>query len=210
MKYILVNHNYDPSWVKEFTDDYLIYDRSDEKWYLHGFESNKIIHTANIGNADYDRLTYIIDNYDDLPDVFVLAKSNLFKYIKRSEFEKLKGNKKFTPLLTQYHETYEPICRYNDGIYEELNNSWYVPQFKTNFSSYNSWADYMEIPKSDYLQFAPGGNYILTKEVVHKYSKGFYIKMRNTLAYTKLPAEAQFVERAYYTLWNTQKSPQKN
>lgn len=199
MKYILVNYNYTPYWVRG--KDYLIYDRSDSDRYLNLFEKKRIIKTENIGNVDFDRLTYLIDNYYNLPNVFVLAKSNLFKYISVKEFEKVKDNKVFTPLLTRKHKVYEPICRYKDGIYEEINNSWYVPQFKTNFSTYNEWADYMQLPKPEYLQFAPGGNYILTPEEVHRYPKEFYIKMRNTLAYTQLPAEAQFVERTYYTLW---------
>ncbi len=205
MKYILINYNFDPSWVSEYADDYLIYDRSDEMPY--NFidwdpDMEHTIVTKNIGNADYDRLSYLIDNYNNLPDVFLLAKSNLFKFITKEEFDKVKDNKIFTPLLTQNHKVYEPVCRYNDGIYEEINNSWYAPAFERKFDTYNAWADYMELPKPEYLQFAPGGNYILTKETVHKHPKEFYQKMRKTLEYAVLPAEAHYVERTYYSLWS--------
>ena len=199
MKWIAVNYNFTPNWLKKY--DYLMYNRSDSPEYTEKFENKRIINTKNIGNADYDRLTYLIDFYDKLPEVFILCKSNLFKYITEKEFNKVKKNKVFTPLLTQNHKVYEPICRYNNGIYEELNNSWYAPQFERKFETYNDWAIYMGLPTPQYLQFAPGGNYLLTPKEVHKYPKEFYIKMRNTLEHAILPAEAQYVERSYYTLW---------
>lgn len=205
MKYILVNYNTDPSWVQKYTDDYLIYDRSDEIPFKFIDWDDDMKHTIirpNIGNADYDRLSYLVDNYDNLPEMFLLGKANLFKYISFEEFEKVKNNKEFTPLLTENHKVYEPTCRYNNGIYEEINNSWYAPAFERKFNTYNDWADYMELPKPEYLKFAPGGNYILTPKEIHKWPKEFYIKMRDTLKHTKLPAEAHYVERTYYTLWS--------
>lgn len=196
MKYILVGYNQNPSWVREYTDDFLIYDRSEEP-----LDFENVIHTENIGNADYDRLTYLIDNYDDLPDVFVLCKTNLLKYISKEEFELVKDNQCFIPLLTQHHKTYLPVCYYENGMYHERNDSWYSQQFERKFDTYNEWADYMGLPKPEYLAFSPGGNYILTRDVIHKYPKSFYGKMRETLAHAVLPAEAHYVERSYLTLW---------
>jgi len=201
MKYVLINYNTDCLWVKEYTDDILIYDRSSTNDYIKEFYPDQVIKRPNLGNVDWDRLSYICDNYDNLPDVFLLAKSNLFNYISKEEFELVKDNKIFTPLLTQNHKVYEPICRYVDSIYEEINNSWYAPQFNRNYNTYNDWAMELGLPTPEYLQFAPGGNYILTKEVIHRYPKEFYAKIRDMLPYAQLPAEAHYCERAYYTLW---------
>ncbi len=201
MKYVLINYNFDPSWIKEYTDDYVIFDRSDNYDYLKDFPPQKIVYTQNVGNVDYDRLLYLINNYDNLPDVFLLAKSNLFKSITKEEFDKVKDNTDFTPLLTQNHKVYEPVCRYVDGMYEEINNSWYVPSMVHKFDTYNEWAKHLSLPTPEYLKFAPGGNYILTRERVHRYPIDSYVKMWNTLKYTQLPAEAHFVERTYFTLW---------
>ena len=202
MKWVLVNYNYTPKWLVDYkTKDFLIYDRSDTYEWLKMFPRECVINTKNVGNADYDRLTYLIDNYDDLPDVFLLSKSNLLNFITKEEFDKVKDNKVFTPLLTQDHKVYEPVCRYVNGMFEELNNSWYAPQFESKFKTYYDWAEYMGLPTPAYLQFAPGGNYILTPKEVHKWPKGFYIKMRDTLEHTKLPAEAHYVERSLLTLW---------
>ncbi len=201
MKAIFINYNFTPTWIHSYDFDYTIYDRSDSKEYLKDFPQDRVIYTPNIGNVDYDRLSYLIDNYNNLPDVFLLAKSNIFKSITREEFDKVKDNQEFTPLLTQHHNVYEPICRYVDGMYEEANNSWYVPAYLTRFLTYNDWAHHLNLPSPEYLQFAPGGNYILTKDRVTRYPKEYYIKMKDTLNYTQLPAEAHFAERSYYTLW---------
>lgn len=209
MKYVLVNYNHDPSWVKRYTSDYLIYDRSDDgnDW-CEDIPEDKVIRTDNVGNVDYDRLSYIVDNYDNLPDVFLLAKSNLFKYIRHEEFKAVKDRKEFTPLLTMHHKTYSDqfgvVCFYDEkGMYHERNNSWYLNSVPAkHFGSYEAFAKEFNLPNPRFLAFAPGGNYILTKEVVHRYPKESYDKMRSILPYTREPGEAQMVERSLYNLWS--------
>ena len=204
MLHILVNYNFTPEWVKD--KDYLIYDRSDSKEWLKDFDQSKIIYTENIGQVDFDKLSYLIDNYDDLPDVFLWGKSNLFKSISEEEFDKVKDNKFFTPLLTQNHKTYSDkwgaVNYYQDGIYYERNDSWYVNELGWKyFKNYGEFAHAFGLENPAYLPFAPGGNYILTKEVVHRYSRDFYDNIRGMLPYAMNPAEAHFLERSYYLLW---------
>lgn len=195
MKVIATHYQGDWSWIPKYTDDFLIYNRSDE-------EIPNSVRRENVGDADYDRLSYIVDNYFELPDVFMLTKSNLFKYITEDEFQSVKDNTDFTPLLTKNHKTYEPVCRYKDDIYEEINNSWYlgsVPAF--HFNSYAEFAQHFHLPNPEYLQFAPGGNYITTRERVHRYGIAFYEELRAILPYCQRPGEAHMIERTYYTLW---------
>lgn len=205
MKYVLVNYNFSPDWIREYTDDYLIYDRSDSREYLASFPQEKIIYTENKGNVDYDKLNYLIENYDSLPDVFVWGKSNLFKYISREEFDAVKDNTTFTPLLTKHHNTYSDpngvVNYYAAGLYWERNDSWYLGEHFSRFGTFAEWAGYFNMPSPPYIPFPPGGNFILTRETVHKYSRDFYQKMADTLPYQTLPGEAHLAERSYYLLW---------
>jgi len=199
MKYVLTHYQGDWNWVKDYTDDYLIYNRSEE-------EIPNSIKRENVGDADYDRLSYIVENYHNLPEVFLLSKSNLWKYISKEEFEKVKDNREYTPLLTQNHKTYSdqygPVCYYQDGMYYERNNSWYLGSINSSFfKSYAEFAQHFMLPNPAYLPFAPGGNYILTRERVHRYAVDFYEEMRNILPYCQRPGEAHMVERTYHTLW---------
>lgn len=200
MKAILTHYQGDWTWVKDFTDDYLIYNRSQE-------EIPNSIPRENVGDADYDRLTYLIDNYHDLPDTFLLSKSNLFKYITPEEFELVKNNTGYTPLLTQHHTTYADargaVCYYQDGMYHERNDSWYLGSHAARyFNSYGEFARALRLPSPPYLAFAPGGNYILTKERVHRYARDFYEELRSLLPYCQRPGEAHLIERTYHSLWS--------
>lgn len=202
---VLVNYNFTPEkdWLG---DDYLIYDRSDSKEYLRDFPQDKIIYTENVGNVDYDKLNYLIDNYDNLPDVFLWGKTNLFKYISEEEYDLVKDNKTFTPLLTINHKTYSDnnghVCYYSGGLYHERNDNWYLNQFSTKyFNTYGEFAHAFQLDNPSYLAFAPGGNYILTRDVVYKYSKDYYERLASILPYQQLPGEAQMLERSYYQIW---------
>lgn len=206
MKKILVNHNFtpDPTWIG---DDYLIYDRSDDGVdHLKDFDKSKVIYRDNLGNADYDKLCYLAENYDNLPEVFLWGKTNLFKYITPEEYERVKDNKEFTPLLTQNHKTYNDkngaVCLYSGGMYYERNPMIYNVNGSKYFNSFPEWAAAFGFQSPTYLPFPPGGNFILTKERVHRYSRDLYKKMASLLPYCTEPLEAQFCERTYYLLWS--------
>lgn len=193
--------DHDTSWIAEETDDYFIYDRSGNVELPHK------VSRENRGDADYDRLSYICDNYYDLPEVFTLIKSNLFKYISKEEWDAVKNNQVFTPLLTQNHKTYSNqhgmVCYYQDGMYYEINNSWYLHDVPArDFNSYSEFAKYFHLPSPDYLPMAPGGNYILTRETVHKHGLAFYEALRDLLPYCERPGEAMLIERAYMSIWS--------
>ena len=206
MKAILVNYNYTPTWLLKSDLDWFMHDRSNSKEYLKDFPQERIKYTENIGNVDYDKLTYLVENYDSLPDRFLWGKSNLFKYIYEDEWGEIKDKKEFTPVLTQRHQCYGdaqgPICFYQNHLYFERNNSWYLNVVKPKeVKSWGDWAKIFNLPNPKYIPFAPGGNYILTKGIVHKFPKGFYDKMRKMLGYSRLPGEAQLAERSYYLMW---------
>lgn len=206
MKAILINHNFTPTWLLGSGLDYYLYDRSDSKEYLKDFPQERIRYTENYGNVDYDKLSYLVEYYDNLPDIFLWGKSNLFQFITPEEWKEVKDNKIFTPLLTKNHKTYSDrngrVCYYAGGMYWERNDSWYLHEIPANgFQSWTDWANFFHLPSPAYIPFAPGGNYILTKERVHRYSVDFYEKMRDTLPYTQLPGEAHLAERSYYLMW---------
>ena len=196
MKYILSRYDHDISWLKDYTDDYVLYDRSEEP-----IKCSIIV--PNIGTDISDKFTYIIDNYDNLPDVAVYTKANLFKYITQQEFDKVKDNKVFIPLLTQNHETYMPVCYYENGMYYEINNRWYLYSHPVKSPEItDELMELLKIKDLKYIPFAPGSNYILTKRDIHKHSKEFYVKLRSYLDWAIYPGEAQIMERGLYTLWS--------
>ena len=112
MKYVISRYNHNVGWLSDYTDDVVMYDRS-----LESLPGSIVV--PNIGSDIYDKFTYIIDNYENLPDVAVYIKANLFDYIKPREFEKVKDNKIFTPLFTNNHPVNNDTSIYRDGMYTE-------------------------------------------------------------------------------------------
>ena len=55
-----------------------------------------------------------------------------------------------------------------------------------------------------YIRFSPGGNYIIPKENILKYSKNFYKQIIKILCWRptgEAPGEAHMLERALYTIF---------
>lgn len=205
MKAVLVNYNFTPTWLLESDLDYMIYDRSESNEWLKDFPQERIIYTENIGNVDYDKLTFLIDFYSNLPDVFVWGKTNLFKYVDQVEFKRAVDAGVFAPLLKQDHRTYSDangvVCFYERSMYYERNDSWYFWSMPHLVHDYNDFARKFQLPNPPYIPFNPGGNFILTRTKVREYSRDFYIQMRDTLEHAVLPAEAHCCERSYYSMW---------
>ncbi len=214
MHFIISRYNHDMESMKEYPEAiFTIYDRSEQP-----MEHSIIV--PNLGTDIADKFSYIIDNYDNLPDVAIYTKANLFKYITREEFNKVKDNKTFTPLLTQNHKEvmcdpgmigYEgkPFSYYKDGMYYELNYPAFIKYHRLKNTYFNSWETYQEfelpkhlgIDKLEYIPFSPGSNYIVPKENILKHSKEFYKLLRSYLIWDRYPGEAQVIERGLYTLW---------
>lgn len=193
MKYILSRYNHDIAWLKDYTDDFVLYDRSDAT-----IEGSIVV--PNIGSDIYDKFTYIIDNYDNLPDVAVYTKANIFKYITKEEFDLIKDNKTFTPILSFKHKTRFPICFYINNLYYELNNYWYLKSHPAKRKE--ELIKFLGIKYKLYLKFAPGSNYIVPKENIMKHPKEYYIKLRSFLDWAVYPGEAQIIERSLYYIWS--------
>lgn len=217
MKWIISRYNHDISYLKEYTDDYVLYDRSAEPL-------PESIVVSNVGTDIYDKFTFIIDNYDSLPDIALYSKANLFKYISKEEFDKVKNNTTFTPLLTQHHPEVlcdtgilqqqgwnppKPFSFYQDGIYYELNYPAFLKHHPTKDPTWcfaNTFRNFpllslLGIDKMEYTPFAPGSNYILPKENILKHPKSFYEELRSYLEWARYPGEAMIIERGLYNIW---------
>ena len=194
MKYVISRYNHDIGWLSEYTNDVVLYDRSKKP----DKSANKIV--SNIGSDIYDKLGFIIDNYSDLPYIAIYTKANLFKYITKEEFDKVKDNKTFTPLLTQNHKTDGIINYYKDGMYYEINNYWYLNSHPAKYAK--EIIELFKMNEREYNCFAPGSNYILPKENILKHPKELYEKLRSYLDWDVYPGDAQLIERNLYYLWS--------
>jgi hypothetical protein len=207
MKAILVNYNFDPSWILNYPElEVRLYDRTDTGIHLDLTQYGEVYLTNNVGDVDYDKLSYLVENYDTLPDVFLWGKSNIFKFVEEGDLQKALQNNAFSPLLKFDHRVYDDhfgqVNFYRGPMYYERADSWFFNTVPAkHFRNWDDWCVHFGLPREAFIPFAPGGNYILTKERVHRYSRDFYDDMRSTLPHAQRPAEAHACERSYFYLW---------
>mgnify|MGYP007071571311 CR=1 FL=1 len=189
MLYVINSYNGNTEWIKDYTDEVVFYDKKDK----------------NVGYNIFDYMDWIVKNYDNLPDVVLFGKDNMLeRHITKEEFDEIKDNKTFTPILTKGHKTDGKINYYKDGLYYEVNSYWYANHYGIKDSkSFNELIDLLGVRNKAYLGFPPGGCCIVPKENILKHSKEFYIKLLEAVSYKQTPGEAHLIERCLCYIWGT-------
>jgi hypothetical protein len=212
--FIITDYNHLPqdlsqSWVNKYAKNYLIYDRAD-RW----DENDNIKKQINVGENIYDMFDFIVNNYENLPEIMVFVKADVIpRHCGEDKFEKIiNNNKVFTPIenYTRTVPGYTPgayaYVDENDGYMESSNEVNYVITIHPckYLSSYQQFLyEVYENPSFyNYIRFAPGGNYLITKNDILKYNKKFFNMVRELVSWDIRPGEAFIIERALYTIFN--------
>lgn len=221
---IVTNHsNHDLSWLKELEEygfarnNIFIYDRSPtvspevEKL-------GKLSISPNVGSNIYDYGKYILENYDNLPDINIFIKGNITwrTYTTRERFLYALKSNWFVPIdndpigsgVSNYYEPwgegfYVNDCSHLEKVERHSNdneNLKVYPRIK-NFKDFLE--DLFVIKKiPEYIAFCPGANFVVPKQNILKYSTNFYKKMMYYTDYDSNPIEAHYWERVLLMAWN--------
>ena len=203
-KFIISNWKNNLDWIDDYTDNYLIYDKSDTLQ-----PGDKILKVRNVGHNIFDSLNFILNYYYNLPDYTAFLQGNPWDHCRRDIFDKLIYNECFTPL-----EYYGPTPGNNwegrtpEGMFLEVNNSWYLhldPPYQHIF--YNSFDEFMNEIFVDYdhvnwVRFSPGAQYIVPKNNILNYSYDFWSRLEGMVDYAQYACEAHLIERAMYYIFS--------
>lgn len=221
-KIIVSNYNSDLEWLK-ITYPYgfspkniVIYDRSDLKkdWSHLGITFN----SPNVGENIYDIMRFIVENYENIPDISIFLKGNLFQR------EEVRGGKNYYTTEDRFFRSlsanyFLPIERYHESTEFRVNGIGFVQKNwdpKTNsrisckyFSSLNELMDILfeNAFYFDYNRFAPGANYVVPKGNILKFSKTLYEKLMYYVSYEpssefySTSGESFLIERLLYIMW---------
>lgn len=208
---VISRYNENVDWVNEFTDNYSVINKGEDLVDMH------CIRRPNYGGNQYDICRFIIDNYEQLPEIICFVQGWPFDHCHKDVFIKLINNTLFTPLesLGSLPET-EAHKKDIDGGYMEKNDSWYINAHNQKLLSENkeitckfdSYDDFMHSLFSDYehldfIRFTPGSQYIVTKSDCLHYSKAFWKKLLDFLPTTNVNGgtEAHLLERALFYIF---------
>lgn len=228
---VVSNHsNHNLEWLKITYDhgfspkNTIIYDRTPDDFPNKSKIDHlgKIIPSPNVGSNPYDIGRYIVDHYDNLPDVMIHIKGNLFEkpYTTVEKFIYGLNANWFVPLdgVDRIKNDYSYLV--NDDFFSlpmewERHNFTIAPLFSPDdlkrtklYPRISNFVEFLEdlfdieehqIPK--FISFAPGANYVVPKNCILKYSKNFYKKMMHYTDYNNNPVEAHWFERSLKLAW---------
>ena len=199
--FILSRFKEDPSWVKEYTDNYIIYNKGPNL-----DETFNTIKLPNIGGNQFDIAYFICKNYENLPDIMIFIQADPWDHCNREKFNKLIGNVDFTSLESYEHlnNTHAHIIDETGG-YTEINNSWFIPahnrthNLTCKYRSYNEFMNkfFKDYDYPPYIRFAPGSQYLVPKKNALRYSRRFWKAIAEELPKNYM-TEAHIVERSLY------------
>ena len=221
-KLVISNHNSDLEWLS-MTYEYgfspektIIYDRSDEvKDWSHLGES---IRSPNVGENIYDIMRFIVENYYNLPDVSIFVKGNLFQRPEEKGGENYYTTKERFRRALQA-EYFLPIERFHDSTSFVVNGGGFIQPtweavsnreiYTKHFSTFPEMLSklFVNPPNFPYNRFAPGGNYVVPKANILKFTKFFYEKLQHYCSYEppdefqSTSGESYLLERGLYMFW---------
>ena len=230
-KLVISSYNASLDWVERThahgygPENTIIYNKGDDgkDWSNLG----QVIKHPNIGANQYDILTFIIDNYDDLPDVTVFFKGNTFTpeegnygvnkgkpptyYTTDERFiETLKSETYFSawynPDRFRDCKPHSPDDMLNEGLMQQPLNYCDFAQNRDLEHRYFShpyqvleWC-FESFPGGDLIKFLPASNMALPKENILRYSKGRYEKLKYIINYVPDPSYNSDVPAECYLL----------
>jgi len=201
-KIIISRYKEDFSWIKEYTENYVVYNKGEPI-----LGDSRILNVENIGGNQRDIFKFIVDNYENLPELMAFVQAYPFDHCNKEKFDKIIGNECFTALESYENLQHNGASRNDvDGGYMEINNSWYIPAHNATHNQtckYSSFDQFMNQIFENYqhlewIRFTPGSQYIIEKRQVLFYPKFFWKFLMDNLI-TKSPTEGHIIERA---LWN--------
>jgi hypothetical protein len=197
------------SWVEEYTDNYLIYDKAHR--YI---ETDKIKHQKNVGANIYDIFYFIVNNYENLPEITIFCKGNVIpRHCGVEKFKKIINNKEFTTIENYIRDTpkwskdiyayVDETDAYHENPREVDFTAAYIHKSRYIFTYNQMLNEIFENPTfGEYIRFALGANHIIPKIDILRYNKKFYETMKEYVSWDVKPGEAYILERVIFTLFN--------
>jgi hypothetical protein len=207
-KLIVSRFSEDVSWIKDYSLDYLVYNKGED---LPGYNCLSV---PNIGNNQRDIFHFIYNNYESLPEIMIFVQGGVFYHCNKIVFDLMVENKDFAYLETSDLVGRGHWRRDSEGYFIETNNDWYIEAQNQNYKQeckYNSYNEFMNKYFLDYrcaetVRFCPGSQYIIPKEKALKYTKYFWNKLMNELTKNNM-TEGHIIERALGAILDCKLTP---
>ncbi len=175
---------------------------------LKNYNDPKIMPSKHVGHNVIDHLTFIVDNYENLPKTIAFIKGNIVgKYLNQQDWESLISRDSYTFLYNNRNLGSKELVqrRIHSGAVLEENTDWYIWNSPHKyFLHYNDMLNFLfeDAISSNFVLFSPGGGYIVEKERILRYPKSFYQGLIKILDYDFFPSESYILERMMHIFFD--------
>ena len=168
----------------------------------------------NVGRESETYLQYIINNYDNLPDIVVFTQANISDHRQKNDIGYLLNlknealsNGKSRPFTIYYNGTmreicWEPnwnlLCRDGTGQYYLHNN--YLDNNRIVFEDW--FKKFIQESYPNPINIYANGLFAVKKDLILNHSVEYYKNLLVHLDHHINPAEGHFFERSWYYIFN--------
>lgn len=209
---VVSSFNHDLSWLPRYSDDYLIFEQGCGSGLPSAINREKVRFVMNNGSNFKDYFSFIIENYDNLPEVVYLIKGNVFpRHVRQHVFDTYTNKKESCSIIDRKkHHVHFPLDFFDSkNRYCEINSDWFVHtgapwKYFQDLDSFLQHFDKSFKPKM-YTRFSIGAQYIVTRELIRGIPKQMYEDLSEIVSHEGRPigytAECYIVERGLERLW---------
>jgi hypothetical protein len=197
MKVVVSRYTEDIHWTQYFPKNMVvIYNKGNS---LDSFKYHPVINLPNVGREGHTYYHYIYENYDNLEDYTAFLQGNPFDHQTMilpeiDKFRKPSGEKPADFYALCQHTCTCTIsgCSRHHGplpmidVYEHL-----FPEHKVG----------VDIATDTPVSFGEGGQFVVSRELVHKKPREFYLKIVKLLEKEVCPPEGYVLERLHRVIF---------
>jgi hypothetical protein len=211
---IVSSFNNDLSWLPRYSDQYLVYEQGVGSGLPPQIDRGAVKFVSNNGSNFKDYFEFIIENYDNLPDVVYLVKGNVFpRHVRQHIFDSFVDQKELCSIVDrQKHRTQIPSDFFDrNGFYCEINSDWYM-RLGFPHKYFKCQKDFLlyfdrSLNQGLYSRFSLGGQYVITRDVLRRIPKQMYVDLLEIVAQGNIVvgynSECFIVERSINSLWHS-------
>jgi hypothetical protein len=190
---VVARYNEDVEWVNEFSDS-----KFNLKIYNKGEDNISVdaIKLENLGRDPHTFITYIIDNYNDLPDYVVFLQGNPFDH-QKNVIDVIKNHNNEDYVFLSDHVIDESIVSWYEHLVELTAVMTYPNMRRYSLSETSNVILGSETPNK--CRFAAGQQYIVDKKYILNRDIDFY---KNVLEHFKLDFVLPWhIERLWFNIF---------
>ena len=193
IKVIVARYNEDISWLNKIKDFVILYNKGKDD--LKDWNAIKL---KNVGRETDTYLNYIIENYNNLPEICIFTQGNIkdhyyggYKYLLKLGVEALNDG------ISKPQKNYPSTGNFNNM--EKFNNYKYYDDKRILFRDWFEKNLGLKYPKN--ITYFGGGIFAVSRSNILKNDLDFYKKMLKYVNHDIDPMEGHFLERSWYYIF---------